>query len=146
MLAVSEKVCSTFRLSCTQERLLHIEILSLLLAWVLVWAVGAVILLIVGRLGLGLVVGGFGSAFIASAVISIVSALITWGLGAIGIVVGGSGLLSALVSLVIAAIVLMIADRFVKGMMVQGFVGALIAAISYGVIAWLLHWLIDLFI
>ena len=120
------------------------SILALLLAWALVWAVGAVVLMIVSRLGLGLTVDGFGAAFIASAVISVVSGVIYWLLGLIGIAIVNSTLLGALVVLVVAAVVLLVSDRFVKGMKVNGFAGAIIAAISYGVIVWLLQWLIVL--
>jgi putative membrane protein len=121
-------------------------IIGTILAFALIWAVGAVVLMIVSRLNLGLTVDGFGSAFIASAVISIVAAIITWLIGLIGIRVGNPGLIGALVSLVVAAVVLLISDRFVKGMKVNGFGGAIIAAISYGVIAWLLQWVIGLFV
>ncbi len=121
-------------------------IIGTILAFALVWAVGAVVLMIISRLNLGLTVDGFGAAFIASAVISIVSAIITWLIGLIGIQVGNPGLIGALVTLVVAAVVLLISDRFVKGMKVNGFVGAIIAAISYGVIAWLLAWVIGLFV
>ena len=119
-------------------------IIGTILAFALVWAVGAVVLMIISRLNLGLTVDGFGAAFIASAVISIVSAIITWLIGLIGIQVGNPGLIGALVTLVVAAVVLLVSDRFVKGMKVNGFVGAIIAAISYGVIAWLLAWVIGL--
>ena len=120
-------------------------IIGTILAFALVWAVGAVVLMIISRLNLGLTVDGFGAAFIASAVISIVSAIITWLIGLIGIQVGNPGLIGALVTLVVAAVVLLVSDRFVKGMKVNGFVGAIIAAISYGVIAGLLAWVIGLF-
>jgi putative membrane protein len=102
--------------------------------------------MIVSRLNLGLSVDGFGSAFIASAVISIVAGLVTWLIGLIGIQVGNPGLIGALVSLVVSAVVLLISGSFVKGMKVNGFGGAIIAAISYGVIAWLLQWVIGLFV
>ena len=121
-------------------------IIGTILAFALIWAVGAVVLMIVGRLNLGLSVDGFGSAFIASAVISIVAAIITWLIGLIGIKVGNPTLIGALVSLIVAAVVLLVSDRFVKGMKVNGFGGAIIAAISYGVIAWLLQWVIGLFV
>ena len=49
-------------------------ILSLLLAW----ALGAVVLMIVSRLGAGLSVEGFVPAFIAAAVITIVSWIFLW--------------------------------------------------------------------
>jgi len=121
-------------------------IIGTILAFALIWAVGAVVLMIVSRLNLGLAVDGFGSAFIASAVISIVAAIITWLIGLIGIQVGNPTLIGALVSLIVAAVVLLVSDRFVKGMKVNGFGGAIIAAISYGVIAWLLQWVIGLFV
>ena len=117
-----------------------------ILGLALAWAFGAIVLMIVSRLGLGLVVDGFVPAFIASAVITVVSGVITWLLGLINISIGGPGLIGALVSLVVAAVVLLVSDRFVKGMRVNGFVGALIAAIAYGVIVWLLQWVIGLFI
>jgi putative membrane protein len=121
-------------------------IIGTILAFALIWAVGAVVLMIVSRLNLGLTVDGFGSAFIASAVISIVAGLVTWLIGLIGIQVGNPGLIGALVSLVVSAVVLLISGSFVKGMKVNGFGGAIIAAISYGVIAWLLRWVIGLFV
>lgn len=110
----------------------------------LVWAFGAVVLMIVGRLGLGLSVDGLGAAFIASAVISIVAGVIIWALGYFGISVGGPGFLGALVSLVVSAVVLLISDRFVSGMKVNGFIGALTAAIAYGVVVWLINWALSL--
>ena len=121
-------------------------IIGTILAFALIWAVGAVVLMIISRLNLGLTVDGFGAAFIASAVISIVAGLITWLLGLIGITLGGAGLIAAVVSVVVSAGVLLVSDRFVKGMKVNGFAGAIIAAISYGVIAWLFHWVLNLFI
>jgi putative membrane protein len=122
------------------------EIVYTILAWGLVWAIGALILIILSRLGLGLTVEGFGAAFIASAVISLVSGVITWLLGLIGISIGGPGLLGSLVTLVVAAVVLMVSANFVRGMKVNGFLGALIAAAGYGIVAWLLQWVIGLFV
>ena len=121
-------------------------ILGVALTFALVWAVGAVVLMIISRLGLGLTVEGFGSAFIASAAITVVSAIIIWLLGVIGIEIGNATWLGALVSLVVSAVILLVSDRFVKGMKVNGFVGAIIAAISYGVITWLFQWLVGLIV
>ena len=122
------------------------SILELLLTWARVWAFGAVALYIVGRLGLGLLVRDFGSAFIASAVISVVSGLIHGLLGFVGLELVNTNFFGAILSLAVAALVLLISDRFVKGMIVSGFVGAMIAAVSYGVVAWLLQWVIGQFI
>jgi putative membrane protein len=121
------------------------SILASVLAIALMWAVGGVIILIVGRLKLGLTVENYGSAFIASAAISIVAGIIHWLLHTIGITINPN-LLGAILNLIIAAIILLVADRFVKGMKVNGFGGALIAAIAYGVVAGLIHWFLNLFI
>jgi cytochrome c oxidase subunit 2 len=94
----------------------------------------AVVLIIVSRLNLGLSVDGFGSAIIAAAVIAIVSWIIVWLLGLIGISVGGPGLLAAIFAIIVAAVVSMVSDRFLPGMKVSGFMGAIIAAIAIGVV------------
>jgi putative membrane protein len=39
-----------------------------------------------------------------------------------------------------------VADRFVKGIKTNGFIGALVAALAIGVVAWLVSWLIGLFL
>jgi putative membrane protein len=54
-------------------------------------------------------------------------------------------LLGAIVYLVVAAVVLMISDRFVPGMKVNGFGGAIIAAIAIAVVSWLVVWFLGLF-
>jgi putative membrane protein len=92
---------------------------------------------IVGKLGLGLTVSGFGAAFVAAIIIAVVSGLVTWLLGALHITIAG-GFLGAIVHLVIAAIVLLISGRIVPGLQVKGFLGAMVAAIAIGVVAWLL--------
>ena len=103
----------------------------------------ALIIWIVAKLGLGIEVSGFGAAIIAALVIGIVAGLITWLLSLFGVTAAG-GLIGAIVHLIIAAIVLMIADNFVKGLKVHGFSGALIAAIAMAVVAWLINWAIGL--
>ena len=115
--------------------------LSTLLSIVIGLVLYAVVIYIVSRLGMGLTVANFTSALIAGAVIAIVSWLVWWLLGAIGIG-NGSGLIAAIVNLVVAAVILLIADRFVPGMKVNGFIGALIAAVAIAVVAWLIGWLL----
>ncbi|HSN73642.1 MAG TPA: phage holin family protein [Anaerolineae bacterium] len=103
----------------------------------------AVVIFIVGKLNLGLSVDSFMAAFIAAAVIAIVGGVIAWLLGVLGITIGG-GWLGAIINLIIAALVLMFSDRFVKGMKVNGFGGAIIAAIGIGVVTWVINWLLGL--
>lgn len=115
--------------------------LSTLLSIVIGLVLYALVIYIVGRLGMGLTVANFTSALIAGAVIAIVAWLVWWLLGLLGIG-NGSGPIAAIVNLVVAAVILLIADRFVPGMKVNGFVGALIAAVAIAVVAWLIGWLL----
>lgn len=117
--------------------------MDVLVSIIIALVVSAVVLMIVDRFNLGLSVDGFGSAIIAAAVIAIVGGAVMWLLGALGITIGG-GLLGLIVFLVVAAVVLLISDRFLPGLSVSGFSGAIIAAISIGVVSWLIAWLLSL--
>jgi putative membrane protein len=103
------------------------------------------IIWIVGKLGLGLEVSGFGPAFIAAIVIAILNGLVAWLLGALNLTIGG-GIVGAIIHLVIAAIVLMVAGRFVKGLVVKGFTGALVAALAIAAVGWLIAWGVSLLV
>jgi len=98
---------------------------------------------VVGRLKLGLTVSGFGPAVVAAVVISVLSWLVFWLLGALGL--GFGGFLGAVIHLIIAALVLMFAGNMVKGLRVKGFVPALIGAVAIAVVSWLIDWVIGLF-
>ncbi len=97
------------------------------------------IIWIVGKLGLGLEVSGFGPAFIAAIVIAILNGLVAWLLGALNLTIG-TGIVGAIIHLVIAAVVLMAAGNFVKGLVVKGFTGAVIAALAIAAVGWLITW------
>ena len=117
--------------------------LGTLLGILLTLVLAAVVIMIVSRLNLGLTVDGFGPAIIAAAVIAIVGGLIYWLLGLLGITIGGDWL-GAIINLIIAAVVLLTAGRMLKGLKVNGFVGALVAAIAIGVVTWLINWFLGL--
>ena len=121
------------------------EIVGLLVGIVIGALISGFVIWVVGKLGLGLEVDGFGSAFIAAIIIAIVGGIVNWLLGVLGLTIGG-GWLGALVHLVIAAIVLMISDRLLQGLRVAGFLGALIVAIAIGAVYWLLGLLIGLLV
>ena len=112
--------------------------LATLLGILLALVLAAVVIMIVSKLNLGLTVDGFGPAIIAAAVIAIVGGLIYWLLGLLGITIGGDWL-GAIINLIIAAVVLLTAGRMLKGLKVNGFVGALVAAIAIGVVTWLIY-------
>ena len=119
------------------------ELIALLIVILIGALFSGLVIWIVGKMGMGLEVSGFGPAFIAAIVIAVVGGLISWLLGFLGITIGG-GLLGAIINLVIAAIVLMIAGNFVKGLAVKGFTGALVAAIAIGAVSWLINWVVGL--
>ena len=103
------------------------------------------IIWVVGKLGLGLEVTGFGPAYIAAIVIAILNGLVAWLLGALGLTIG-AGLVGAIIHLVIAAVVLMAAGNFVKGLVVKGFTGALVAALAIAAVGWLIAWGVSLLV
>ncbi len=108
-----------------------------LFSFIIALLVAAVVIYIVGRLNLGLTVSSYSAAIIAALVIAVVGTIVLWLLGALGITFGG-GWLGTIVYIIVAAVILMISDRFVPGMKVKGFTGAIVAAIAIGVVAWLL--------
>lgn len=105
--------------------------------------VSAVVIWLVGKMNFGLTVRSFGSALAAAAVIAIIGGLVAWLLGLLGITFG-AGLLAAIVALIVAAAVLLISDKFLPGMEVQGFGGAIIAAVGIGVVGWFVTWVLSL--
>jgi putative membrane protein len=109
---------------------------GLLIATAIIGLISGFVIWIVGKLGLGLEVDGFSSAFIAAIVIAIVAGIITLLLSIVGIG-DGEGLIGGIVHLIISAVVLMISDRFLPGLKVSGFAGALVAAIAIGAVYWL---------
>ena len=111
--------------------------LSALIGFVVTLLIAAFVIWIVGRFNLGLEVDGFTSAIIAALVIAIVTWLVLWVLSFLHIPMG-TGWIGAIVALIVSAIVLMISDKFVAGMKVHGFTGAIIASIAIGVINWLI--------
>ena len=117
------------------------SIISFILGIVIAALIGGFIIWIVGKLGLGLEVTGFGPAFIAAIIIAVISGLINWLLNALGLYIGG-GLIGALTHLVIAAFVLIISGRLVPGMRVKGVGGALVAAIAIGAMSFLVSLLL----
>ncbi|CAL8973799.1 hypothetical protein PROP_01256 [Propionicimonas sp. T2.31MG-18] len=106
---------------------------------------GALVIWLVAKMGLGIKVAGFGSAFLAALTVAVVGGLVTALLGVLGVTIG-SGLVGAIVHFVVAAIVLLIAGRLLPGFEVKGFGGAMVGAISMAVVAGLLRWVLAAFL
>lgn len=108
----------------------------LLIVTVAIGLISGLAIWIVGKLRLGLEVTGLGSAVIAGIIIAFLAGIITAILGLAGIEFG-EGLVGGIVHLIISAIVLMISGKFITGLKVAGFVGALVASIAIGASYWL---------
>jgi len=121
------------------------SVIGALIGLALVVVLNALVIYIVGRLNMGLTVDSFRAAVIAAVVIGIVGWAVQWLFGFLGFTfLTNPNLIGAIVALIIAAVVLMISDRFVKGMKVNGFGGAIVAAIGIGVVHWLIGWVVGL--
>ena len=114
-----------------------------LISILLYWVVAALVIFIVGKLNLGLQVESFGAALLAALVIALVAGVLGW-LFASSDSRWVRGL-AALINLVVAAPVLLISDKFLSGMEVHGFMGAIVAAIAIGAVGWVVTWLLSLF-
>ena len=91
---------------------------------------GAVIW-IIGKLKLGLEVANFGWAMLAGVLIGIVSNLV------IGVIPDAGAIGNFLVHLLVAAVVILAWGKILKGLTVNGFTGALTAALAIAVINFL---------
>jgi putative membrane protein len=113
------------------------QLVNVLVGLVIAGVIGAVVILIVSSLNLGLWVRGFGAAFVAAIVIAIFGAIIRFILAAIGVPDPG-GIVGFVERLIVSAVVLMVADKLLSGLDVRGFRGALIAALAISAITWVL--------
>ena len=105
-------------------------------------AIGTVIygilLWIVGKLGLGLKVDSFPSALLAGLLVAVVGAIAVW-IGSALNLQAPQGLTGAVVQLVFTAAVLRAVGNSLKGVEVDGWKGAFLAAVAIAVIGWLIN-------
>jgi len=100
-------------------------------------AISSILIWVVGMLGLGLEVDGFGPALIAGIAIALVGGVITWLMSLREIKIGNE-IVRFIINALMGAVVLLICARFIPGLTVDGFAGALLAAVAIGAISWLL--------
>jgi len=103
--------------------------MDVLIGLILGFVSSAIVIWIVGKLGLGLSVDSFMSAIVAAIVIAIVGAVVLWLFGLLGLSINIS-LAGAIIYLIVAAVILLISNRFLSGVQVNGFLGAIVAAIA----------------
>ena len=103
----------------------------------------ALLIWVIGKLGVGMEVDGFGPAFLTAilmAVFSVITHLI-WNLLNFAPEAGWSGFVTNLVA---SAGSLLAAGYVVKGLRVKGFLGAVLAVLGMTGVSWLAAWLIGL--
>ena len=100
-------------------------------------AISSILIWVAGMLGLGLEVDGFGPALIAGIAIALVGGVITWLMSLREIKIGNE-IVRFIINALMGAVVLLICARFIPGLTVDGFAGALLAAVAIGAISWLL--------
>lgn len=106
-------------------------LIGLLIAVLLSAVISGAIIWIIGKLNLGLEVDNFGWAMLAGLLIGLLTNLAMKLLPATG------GVLHAVVNLVISAVVIFACGAMLKGLRVNGYVGALTAAVALAVINFL---------
>jgi uncharacterized membrane protein YvlD (DUF360 family) len=100
-------------------------------------ALSGVMIWLVSLLGLGLKVDGIVPAFVAGIAIALMGGLITWLLGRLKLSIP-NGLLRFVVNALLGAVVLFFGASLIPGLTVNGFAGALLAALAIGVMSWIL--------
>lgn len=110
-------------------------ITGVIVALVLQTLLGALAIWIVSKLNIGLAVDGFGGAILAAIVIAVFTTLFNFLLSSVLVTTGISlGIWSGIVGLIIAVVVLMLSDKILPSLKVNGFVGAVAAAVTIGVV------------
>lgn len=121
------------------------EIVGLIIGILIGALFSGLIIWVVGRLGWGIEVDGFGPAFLTAIVIAVFTSLANWFWGIIGYTPEG-GWLGAVTHLILAAGFLVAAGSLIKGLRVKGFSGALIAAVAIAAVGWLVGWGVNLLV
>jgi putative membrane protein len=124
------------------ESLTTTLVFSIIAAWIL----NAILLMIVGRLNIGLKVNSFLYALVGAAAIAVVAAVVGWVLAAVGLSGTNLSLVGLLVGLLLNALILYIAAKITPGFEILNYVSAIVVAIVLAVIWWLVGWLASLFL
>lgn len=111
-------------------------LVPLLIVTLIIGLISGFVIRIVGKLRLGLEVDGFGIAFLAGVIIAFLAGIMTLIFGIAGIM-DGVGLIGSILHLVVSAIILMLGSKFLPGLKVNRFTGALVASIAIGAVYWL---------
>ncbi len=116
--------------------------IGIILGILIVTIVSGPILWLVGKLGIGIKIDGFRSAFTAALVIAVLTGLLHFIWTSVFNYTPPAGVASAVSSLLSTAAVLMTAGGLVKGLEVKGFGAALAGALAIAAITYLINFLL----
>lgn len=105
-------------------------VIGLIIGILIAAVISGAVIWLVGKMNLGLTVSGFGSAMIAGLFIGIITNLVMY------LVPGLTGLVGAVVHLIVSAAVILLAGKVLSGLKVDGFTGALLAAVVMALIGY----------
>ena len=107
-------------------------IVGLIIGILIAAVVSGVIIWLVGKLNVGLSVKSFGWAMLAGLFIGVITNFLNH------LLPGMNAILAMVIQLVIAAAVILLAGKLFSGVSVDGFKGALIAAVAIAVVGFIL--------
>jgi len=105
--------------------------------------ISAILIWIIGKLGWGMEVSGFGAAFLAAILFGLFSVVINAVLNLVGLSPERAWV-AILVHLVASVVALLLASGLVKGLRVKGFLGGLVAVVGMSAVGALVNWLVQL--
>ena len=111
-------------------------IIGLIIGILIAAVVSGVIIWLVSKLNVGLSVNSFGWAMLAGLFIGAISNLLNYMLP------GMNEILSMIIQLIISAAVILLAGKLFSGVKVDGFKGALIAAVAIAVVGFVLAFIL----
>lgn len=118
-------------------------IVALLVGALIAALINALLIWVIGKLGVGIEVEGFGPALLTAFLLALFTAFtyFVWGLLNYTPETGWVGAVSHIVT---SAAGLLAAGSIVKGLRVKGFLGAVLAIVAISAVGWLANWLISL--
>lgn len=114
------------------------SVIGIVIGIVITTIVSALIIWVIGELGVGIEVSGFGAAFVTAFFVAVLWAFATLLWNLIGYTPAG-GLSGAITHLILTAGFLYGVRNAVSGLEVKGFGGAVIAAAAIALLSWLLN-------
>lgn len=110
-------------------------LIGLIIGVIIASVISGLVIWVVSKLNLGLKVDSFGWAMLAGLIIGILTNIV------MQLVPETGGLVGGVIHIVVAAVVIFFSGKMLKGLTVDGFAGALLAAVVIAVLFFAMNWL-----